>query len=101
MRSNGTWRMAYGLAVAALMSYSQAWGADISAITCGSARENATLELRCATSQAIKDVTFASFGTPTGTCASHNLKISPACHSPASLDFVKAACIGKQSCSLK
>jgi hypothetical protein len=101
MCSSGKWRVASGLAVAALVTHSQAWGVDLSAITCGSAKETATLELRCAPGQAIKDVTFASFGTPAGSCGTHSLKISPACHSPVSLEFVNAACIGKQSCNLK
>jgi hypothetical protein len=101
MPCSGIWRMAYALAFAALMTGSQAWGAGPQPITCGSAPEGATFVLRCATGQTVNDVTFASFGRPTGTCGTPALTISPTCHLPVSRGYVQALCMGKASCILR
>jgi hypothetical protein len=46
----------------------------------------------------INDILFASYGTPTGTCPTW--AVSPSCNSPNSLDVVKAACLGKNACTV-
>jgi hypothetical protein len=44
-------------------------------------------------------VRFASFGTPTGSCAT-TLAVDPACNANTSVAVVTAACVGKSSCSV-
>ena len=58
----------------------------------------AAVEMRC-TSGVIADVTFASFGRPTGTCG--NLSINPSCHHPKSMEVVRQLCVGKPRCSIQ
>jgi len=45
----------------------------------------------------ITDITFASYGTPTGSCG--NFAIGE-CHASSSLSVVLAACLGKSSCTM-
>jgi hypothetical protein len=59
------------------------------------AAENAPATLSCSGS-VIQAVTFASFGTPTGSCASGFAK--SACDAANTTAIVTAACVGKSSC---
>ena len=65
---------------------------------CGSILNLDTLLLQCAGNGTINGVSFASYGTPTGACPAWSVNAS--CHSPNSLDVVKAACLGQNSCSV-
>ena len=67
-------------------------------VWCGIGPENSNLELSCWNNSLIEDVTFASFGTPSGTCPNNLVKGS--CDASTSLDVVKKACVGKSSCSV-
>ena len=61
--------------------------------------ELATLTLTCPSSAgAISNVTFASFGTPSGDCGSNGFANNASCAAPNSYPVVKAACLGKRSC---
>ena len=73
---------------------------------CGSANEHAVLTLACQSpTQTIKSVTFASFGTPTGTCvdpgtsSNNSFAADPQCNANVEA-YVGQACIGKHSCTL-
>ena len=66
---------------------------------CGVAPENSNLELECWGGAAIADVAFASFGTPSGSCPD-SLARNASCDAASSLAKVKAACVGKTSCSV-
>lgn len=65
---------------------------------CGQVPENTPLQLACPAGQVITDVPFASFGTPTGSCASGFA--AGKCNAPASLSTVKAQCVGKNNCTV-
>jgi len=67
-------------------------------VWCGIGPENSNLELSCWNNSVISDITFASFGTPSGTCPNNLVKGS--CDASSSLDAVKKACVGKTSCSV-
>ena len=67
-------------------------------VWCGIGPENSNLELACWNNTVIQDVSFASFGTPTGSCPDKLAKGS--CDASTSLDVVKKACVGKSSCSV-
>ena len=45
----------------------------------------------------INAITFASYGTPTGSCGSW--AVNPACNAPNSTAIVTAACVGKAACT--
>lgn len=62
-------------------------------------KENTDLALKCS-GGVISDVIFASFGLVTGDCVD-GLKADPTCNAAKSVDIVKAACVGKSSCTLK
>lgn len=47
----------------------------------------------------IENITFASFGTPVGTCDG-GLAVNHSCHSNQSMGKVEAACLGKSNCSV-
>jgi len=66
---------------------------------CGIAPENSNLELACWDGGVIQGVTFASFGTPSGSCP-NALARNASCDAPTSLSVVSAACVGKKSCSV-
>nr|GMC99035.1 beta-galactosidase 3 [Ipomoea batatas] len=55
------------------------------------------LHLRCSPGQSISSITFASFGTPLGTCG--NFQQGP-CHAPSSHTILEKKCIGRQRCSV-
>ena len=66
-------------------------------VVCGSAAQNKTLSLACPAGQTITSITFASFGTPKGTCGGYTLG---SCNSTNSKSIVSTACLGKASCSV-
>ena len=53
--------------------------------------------LKCPHGTLIADVTFASYGTPLGSCGSFK---KGTCHSDASEDAVRDLCVGEAECSL-
>ena len=53
--------------------------------------------LDCGSYGTISDITFASYGTPTGYCGS---LAKGSCDAPTSLDVVKGLCVGKASCTV-
>lgn len=64
---------------------------------CALTNENTTTQLSCPNGQTIAGVTFASYGTPTGSCGSF---AKSTCHAVSSQSVVEAACVGKGSCSV-
>jgi hypothetical protein len=70
-------------------------------LTCALVRQkDPAASIRCpGTGSTIDKIVFASYGTPTGNC-SDGFTIDPACHSNRSMAKVKAACLGKSSCSI-
>ena len=69
-----------------------------SSSNCGTSSENGpTLHLVC-TNGVFTNVTFASFGTPSGSCPGpfH----AGSCNAADSVAIVSAACLGKKSCSI-
>jgi len=68
---------------------------------CAEAGENAIINLGgCKPGTQIAKIEFASFGTPTGSCAAGGFQVDPKCNANRSVAFVAAACIGKSSCHL-
>jgi hypothetical protein len=65
--------------------------------TCALVNENSTASLSCPSGQTIKGISFASYGTPTGSCPSF---ATSACHASTSKSKVEAACLNKSSCSV-
>eukprot|EP00753_Platysulcus_tardus_P016336 PLAT5620.1.p2 GENE.PLAT5620.1~~PLAT5620.1.p2 ORF type:complete len:944 (-),score=473.97 PLAT5620.1:101-2932(-) len=53
--------------------------------------------LKCPTGKVVKDISFASYGTSSGDCGHFE---ASSCHSARTLEKAKAACVGKDSCSL-
>lgn len=68
-------------------------------VACGIVAEGETLDLACPNGAPIADVSFASFGLPSGVCPGKLTK-SAKCDANATLGIVKADCIGKTSCSV-
>ncbi len=64
---------------------------------CGSGAENASVTVTCPTGQTIDKITFASFGTPTGSCGSF---ATGSCNASSSMAVVQALCVGRTSCSV-
>jgi len=72
---------------------------------CGEAAEKndqgQPLHLDCGANSSISAIDFASYGTPNGTCADSSLlKVDPTCTAPTSVTVVRAACLGKEQCTL-
>eukprot|EP01116_Phalansterium_solitarium_P007853 TRINITY_DN2084_c1_g1_i2.p1 TRINITY_DN2084_c1_g1~~TRINITY_DN2084_c1_g1_i2.p1 ORF type:complete len:1037 (-),score=234.67 TRINITY_DN2084_c1_g1_i2:145-3255(-) len=66
---------------------------------CDAVPENNNVVLTCADSgDTIKEILFASFGTPNGACG--NYTIDAACNAADTLAIVQKACVGKSSCSV-
>lgn len=63
---------------------------------CGIVAENQSLTLTAPVGQVITSINFASYGTPTGSCATNDLTIS-ACHSNTSKSKVEALALGNNS----
>ena len=64
---------------------------------CSSVPENTNATLSCPTG-VIQSITFASFGTPTGSCPGPFATSS--CNANDTLSVVSALCVGKSSCSV-
>ena len=64
---------------------------------CGSGAENANVTLTCPAGQTIDAITFASFGSPTGSCGSF---ATGSCNASSSLAVVSALCVGRASCTV-
>jgi hypothetical protein len=64
---------------------------------CVSANESATAALSCSSGQVIKTVSFASYGTPAGTCPNVS---QGTCHASSSLSKIQSLCLNRQSCSV-
>ena len=65
---------------------------------CGTMYEEGKLTLSCDGGN-FSSVAFASFGTPVGDCSS-GLARNASCDAAASVDAVRAACVGRPSCTL-
>lgn len=68
-------------------------------VTCAAnAAENAPFTFSCPPGGLISAVAFASFGNPTGSCATGFTQGS--CHAPTSTSVLEAACLGQNSCTI-
>jgi hypothetical protein len=65
---------------------------------CATARESKNLTLSCPAGQVINKVSFASYGTPVGSCGSFK---KGSCDASNSLTVVSDACKGMDICNLK
>jgi len=63
---------------------------------CGTADEGAAVNLSCPTGLVIRQVVFASFGTPTGSCGA--FAVDGSCDAPGAAAVVAAACLNQPSC---
>ena len=68
---------------------------------CGIAAEKQDVHLSCAAAGGgtIKAISFASFGTPTGSCSA-GFKSDPACDLKTAKAKIEKECVGKSSCSI-
>jgi hypothetical protein len=57
-----------------------------------------TLHLKCGPGNYISDISFASYGLPTGTCGAYQLG---QCHRTTTLATMKKECLRKSSCSIQ
>ena len=73
-------------------------GAPLSSPFCGSVLNLQPLSLACATG-VIADIQFASYGTPSGSCGSWAVNAS--CNEANTTAVVRAACVGKQACTVQ
>ena len=64
---------------------------------CATAAENGNLVLTAPAGGTISAITFASYGTPTGSCGSY---ATSACNAPTSTSVVTSACVGQNTCSI-
>ena len=69
--------------------------------TCQVGDEHDTVNLQCdgGPGSTIKSVDFASFGTPTGSCAAGGF-VASNCSAPHSVAVVSKLCLGKNKCSI-
>lgn len=67
-------------------------------VHCGRVTEKRELRLGCQNGQTIDEITFASFGTPTGSCKTGFS--AGTCASADALETVKQLCIGRTSCAV-
>jgi hypothetical protein len=65
---------------------------------CATADEGGTASLSCPSGRTIHSIEFASYGTPLGSCEAGFSK--SACDASYSLEKVRNACVGKQTCSV-
>lgn len=56
-----------------------------------------TLSVSCPAGQTIQSISFASYGTPNGTCGSFT--INSACHASTSVSRLQTLCVGRASCT--
>lgn len=64
---------------------------------CGTAAENASVNLACPQGQIIDAIVFASYGNPTGSCGSFT---AGSCESTSSKSVVESLCLGRSTCSV-
>jgi len=64
---------------------------------CATAAENGTATLSCPAGKTITSVTYASYGTPSGSCGSF---ADGSCKASSSVALVSNACVGKASCTV-
>ncbi|MCU0665309.1 MAG: M66 family metalloprotease [Myxococcota bacterium] len=64
---------------------------------CAQAAEGSTANLSCPSGQVMRVISFASYGTPTGSCPSF---ATSSCHASTSKSKVESACLNKGSCSV-
>jgi len=79
---------------------SVSWQKQGGDMICGSAPEGYVVSLDCSSigsEGVIEEITFASYGTPRGTCGAYGYNTS--CHATASKKSVEFQCLGKKSCS--
>jgi hypothetical protein len=69
----------------------------VSSGTCGQAKEGSSLSLSCPSGKVIGSISFASYGTPNGSCPSFS---TSSCHASSSKSRVESSCLNKQSCSV-
>eukprot|EP00048_Salpingoeca_helianthica_P004255 m.75178 g.75178 ORF g.75178 m.75178 type:complete len:2506 (-) comp13123_c5_seq3:28-7545(-) len=65
---------------------------------CAQAPNNTNIALACPASSVISSISFASFGTPSGTCGSW--RSSATCHAASTQSTLTTLCVGKQTCSV-
>ena len=53
--------------------------------------------MKCPFGTIISEISFASFGTPTGQCNNFS---TGTCHEPMTKDIVSDVCLGEASCSI-
>ena len=66
---------------------------------CNTAGEGGTLSLTCPTGRTIGAITFASYGTPNGTCGGNDFTTG-SCHAASSVSVMTTACVGQTSCNV-
>lgn len=65
--------------------------------TCATADEMRWTQVDCGAGHTITAVEFASYGTPSGTCAT-TLEESASCHASTSRAYVEGRCLGRSRC---
>jgi hypothetical protein len=65
---------------------------------CAQADEFTTASLSCPSGQVIKSISFASYGTPSGSCPNF---AKGTCHASTSQSNVQSLCLNKPSCSVE
>ncbi len=76
------------------------------ACLCAIIDEHQNVTLGCEGGSKISSITFASFGTPSGTCdggtnpSGDTFKKNVKCDAPEALAEIEKACVGKESCTL-
>lgn len=82
----------------AAASWASDAGAAYAGAACGSAPESGAVTLTCEGGQ-FDEVLFASYGTPTGNCAT-GFTVNDSCNANTSTAIVSAHCIGKATCTI-
>ena len=65
---------------------------------CNVVPEHSPLTVSCATGQ-ISNVLFASYGTPSGSCAT-GFQVNQTCNAASALAYVTSHCVGAQTCTI-
>ena len=74
-------------------------GSSLCAHLNGDANDNNwTLSITCPQQSIIKNIEFASWGTPTGTCGNFNIG---KCHAQNSMNISRQLCLNKNSCTIR
>lgn len=111
--TQGNWRTVYGKQGFQFYHYCASapggggGGGGSASTTCASVKETQTATLSCAggANDAIKAITFADFGTPSGACASSsgsgNFAHDPTCMTADFSGVVTAQCVGAKRCTVE